>query len=335
LLLVGCEAPDLPRHFVINDASWGPSAPARVRLAPGDVLYLSTWIHGSVTPIPNNDYPPIISTERLPLRVVDGPLLPLESGLLGSVLATHRTNVVATPVLAKALDREQAALWDALVTSLRLVKASPRVPMQVQLDEGQFCRAFAGTKPGPVRTLILTSYFRYADGTCTAVGTTDLRKIPQLETALAPLTETNTGMHGGFYRDGNKTVAVSRVEAEIAGASMRNRGGMEARWSLAEWEAARICKDGDGQDLAISYLELGQFQYRALRVVAPDQPAEIQILPDEARGRAVIQNPDLRGAGTLSQTSLRWLYPADATRVIWGATEWSLDRRLRLTCTLD
>lgn len=198
LLLVGCEAPDLPRHFVINDASWGPSAPARVRLAPGDVLYLSTWIHGSVTPIPNNDYPPIISTERLPLRVVDGPLLPLEFGLLGSVLATHRTNVVATPVLAKALDREQAALWDALVTSLRLVKASPRVPMQVQLDEGQFCRAFAGTKPGPVRTLILTSYFRYADGTCTAVGTTDLRKIPQLETALAPLTETNTGMHGGF-----------------------------------------------------------------------------------------------------------------------------------------
>lgn len=332
LLLAGCGAPDLPRRFVVNDSSWSASAPVAA-LAPGDVIYLGTWISGPVQDT-KADYPPLLSTERLPLRRVTGRLLPIEAALLGSVLATHRVALNTTPALAQAIDRQQAALWNALMPSLRLVKDSATQPIQLRVDEQQFCRAFAGGRSGhDDRTLILSSYFQYSDGTCASNQVSDLRMIPQLEKPLAPLTETTSGMQGGFYRSGNKTVAISRVEVELGGAAMSNRDGLEARWSLAEWEAARICKDESGNQLAITRLELGEFQHRSLRVVGSEEPAEIEIVADRQQGRIVTQNPDLRGIGTLSRASLRLLHAADARKATWGENDWSLDPRLRPACS--
>ena len=47
------------------------------------------------------------------------------------------------------------------------------------------------------------------------------------------------------------------------------------------------------------------------------------------------QDEKLRGDGTISYESLKLLYPADVTRVIWGKHTWAIDPALRPACTVD
>jgi hypothetical protein len=329
--LAACQAPDLTNRFVVSDQSWNA---AGIRLKAGDVVHLTTWVHGvpgTNGQLPHNSYPPVWGTERLPLRHASGSLYPLESAMLGSVLATHASRPLAVEI-NRALQRKEAALWNALVPSLLLAKVNSDKPMQLQIDQGRFCSIFARNNSGGDRDLILQTLFDWNGHECAESAQTELRQIGQLDTALAPLTEIQGNLNGGFYGASIKYVAVARVEVEVNGVWLRNHDGLESRWSLAEWEAAHICRDGAGSPLAITFVELGQLFVRGLHVVERDEPAEIEIVPDARRGRTVRQDDSQRGAGTISRASLRLLYPADAIHLTWGADQWALDPKLQPSC---
>jgi hypothetical protein len=356
LSLVAC-VPELPRKYVFGDQVWADGVTVKPR--PGDVLYLTTWTNGmAITGAANqwtNGYPPMLVSERIPLRHIpeSGTLHPLEAALLGSMLATHvyttPTDVVA---LGNALEKEQVALWNSLVDSLVVAKTKSSQPMQLQLDEtGKkdaqgavlvkgFCQNFTEQEPGAAaqsaeRQLILKTYFDKCDH-----PPSDLRNIGQLETSLAPLTRTQANIFGGFYStDQTNIVSAARIELQVAGASMRQRDGIEGRWTLAEWESADICRDSNSTPLSITYINLGWRHRRGLKVLPAsdgDAQAEITVGPDTTtgQGRSVQQKRKLLGKNTISHASLSFLYPADITEVNWGTDTSDLDAALRSACAV-
>jgi hypothetical protein len=366
LLISGLAAcvPELSRQYVIGDQVWAYQS-IDVRPALGDVLYLTTWANG--VPVPsaaatrwNNGYPPMLATERIPLRHVDDEdsLLPLEAALLGAALATHirQTPPTAGAIanLENALKSEQVALWNSFVASLLLQKdKSPppagarSIPMQIQVDERAFCHQLTTQTPNggthtAARTLILTTYFgATADGSCDGNQPSDLRKIGRLESALAPLTEIRSNLKDKFYSpdDLHMTVGIARVELQLAGVSIREHNAMEARWTLAQWEAARICQSDSGTPLSIARIQLG-WRHGWLQVLPTNtdgsRPAAIEVFADPGRreGRQIQRKGHFLGANTISHDSLKFLYPADITAVNWGTDTTSLDPALRAACTV-
>jgi hypothetical protein len=353
--LAACAPPTL------SDSSDIPAMDNRdYLLHPGDVVHLTVWVAGvKLQPghASNNTYPPILLSERIPLRKVGGrsTLRPLEVAFLGAVLST---NLNAPPAgdqigtLKSGLNTYQRELWNALIMSL-IYRGAPK---HLFLRERAFCENLKALAPNAPDLLFTTylepAFYDSTNHTCVeAQGPSPDKHLEVFDLSpvidgLDPIVSTDSNAKSGkYYSNGNLVVVSTAVEVEQADVSMRDRSGMQALWTLAEWEESEVCGRRE-----IDFVRIGVHDARWLRVV-PQSQAELDLkfhLDAGSTGEVnhvgrkldnvntgAHKQLSLFGPHTISRESLSYLYPGDLSGVQWGDSNDELGPTQQQLCTLD
>jgi hypothetical protein len=269
------------------------------------VIYISTWVNGSPGSINGNSFPPFVTTETIALRNVreGGSLTPAEAALLGAILSTSAENR-ADDAFASVVTEHEVELWNDFLPALAVHKATSGVPAQLFI--------LADTADANLAKRDWAKYFMLATDH-------EVRWIGGQSDGLQPVIATIGNMDGGkFYR--NDTSAAGRVEAVRHGASMVQPLAGEERWTLAQWEASKICGH------SINSISLAYWPFW-LSVVPGDGRFSVSRDP-VARKLDESKNSDASYL-TLGRANLDWLFPSDVTAITWSST---LDDVTRTAC---
>lgn len=317
LALQGCAAPRLSEHYVVPENDLGINrALDNFALEPGDVVHIVTFLKGSPVPDTNgspNFYPPFSEHIRLPIRHAQGELTADEANLLMGVLATDSVGPPIDASTQAELQKHRIELWNALIDSRALVlrKEDGTKPSQLQVDMTRFCPAFQSAA-GTGNVLLST----YLVGTCADSQNAPTREPRQIDALAQPLDavgQKSSNLHGGldYYID-QSAVAVAVARVERHGVAMKQAELEEGRWSLADWNAARICP---GQ---VAEVALRTEPWRLLRIMPAGTSARYKVVAGEPGSRTLIVD-DRRGPfETLTYDSLALLSPSDVATVLWG-----------------
>ncbi|MER9375487.1 hypothetical protein [Mesorhizobium sp. M0491] len=316
LALQGCAVPRLSERYVVPENDPGINRQQdNFALKPGDVVHIVTFLKGS--PVPDSDaitnfYPPFSEHIRLPIRHAQGELTADEANLVMGVLATDS---IAPPIDAATqaeLQKHRIELWNALVDSRALVlrKEDGTKPSQLQVDMTRFCpalRSAAGTGS------VLSS--TYLVSTCMDsknAPTREPRQIGALAQPLDAIGQKATNLQGDVFYQSQAAVAIAVARVERHGVEMRQTELDEGRWSLADWNASRVCP-GHMAEVALRTEPL-----RLLRIMPAGSTARFKVVATEP-GRRGLTVDDRRGPyETLTYESLALLSPSDVATVLWG-----------------
>lgn len=308
--------------------------PTALKLSVGDVVYLTTLVRGFV-PGHQAAYPPSWQTVRIPIRKIAdsashapgfaAELTPNEAALLVSTLAVYGYGSLGTA--QSTVDQSKVKLWNGFVDNLYLTKNSSEQPPRLTLELVGFCET--------IGTLHLESEFFAACQSILHPPTNvppspdyvEPRGIGSFGKDLSPVGDPKTSnlQPPTFYQ--GSVIASTSAQLEKDSVQMRNRGGDESRWSLADWESSGICPD------------------RILNVTLRGNPFwQLSVVKDKAQWSFSVGNDGSRTLdpknslgrfGTLSRSSLALLFPSDVTGVLWGDKEdqaAQVDRHLEHTC---
>lgn len=304
---------------MVTDESWVGT----FRLQVGDVIYLAVSIKGKSLSVSGagplgNPYPLWSDSERIPLRLVTAVLTPDEANLLVGFLATGLKSPPVEATLEQDIEISRIQLWNALVKSLIIDHPQRGRPAKLKVRMGEvsgedhgFCHRLQR-----IGNLKDTFFVGECAGDLDSVSDIDIRYVNELNYPLSAITEDKTSLKSPQYQ-GGKQVAVSVAQIERHGASMSNKYGQEARWSLADWQHSGICVDQFGGKLYITALTLRSERYRSLAIAPPKAAARFDI-----RGSAIDREPPALDKSapfeTLTEASLSFLTPHDVVNIQWG-----------------
>ncbi|MGO4441008.1 hypothetical protein [Rhizobium sp. RAF56] len=317
LALQGCAAPRLSERYVVPENDPGINrAQDNFALEPGDVVHIVTFLKGSPVPdtgVSPNFYPPFSEHIRLPIRHAQGELTADEANLLMGVLATDSAPPPIDASTQAELQKHRIELWNALIDSRALVlrKADGTKPSQLQIDMTRFCPAFhsaAGTG-----SVLSTTYLVDTCADSQNAPTREPRQIDALDRPLDAIGRKASNLHGGKgYYLKLSAVAVAVAQVERHGVAMKQAELEEGRWSLADWNAARICP-GQAAEVA-----LRTEPWRLLRIMPAGTSARYKVVATEPGLRTLTVDDRQATFETITYASLALLSPSDVATVRWG-----------------
>jgi hypothetical protein len=253
---------------------------AGLRLQRGDVLHLGT---GTVGPAYQNDglpnrlhVPPTLAASvQLTLRTVDvknGRLYAEEDQFLAAAfsMAGRSDTQRLSPGLAAALDRQQILLWNTLVDNLRVWRrpvpeqaperpVTGRPALSLLVDQARWCDAVSKHLAGDATAADrreLTAYFSGTADACPGdanlTSNVEFSRITNVARSALQAIAVAPKPSGGYFVSSPQMALYTQVTVDLKGARMGTGSvSSSGAWTLADWQAAQICRASDGRDLRI------------------------------------------------------------------------------------